>query len=497
MQQQQRVVANRYTLLVELGRGAMGVVWRAQDQLLGRAVALKELHPPQGIAAEEFAVLEERMLREARTAGRLNHPAVVTVYDVVREDGRTYLAMELVDALDLATIVQKHGPRDSTWMAGVALQVLGALETAHQAGIVHRDVKPSNIMVRPDGAVKLTDFGIAQAVDDPRLTHNGGIVGSPAYMSPDRLHGWEASPASDLWALGVTMAHAVEGISPFERTSTASTLHAVMNEAPVLRQASPALAEVIRGFLTVDPARRLTAPQARQMLTAIVQGTAVPSVHGTRQLENGGGKKNKLVVAGAVVLGAAVLAGVAFAGYQAFKPNETTNNAGANTSSNSQQQPPQQNSTEWSESAQLPVGAPLPSRRIATFGRGGDVPEWNLSGTQCAKDFLTQGSPVRQDVPCSGPHGIQLFSAATPLWDKPKDTAYPGVQWLADFTKNYCTEQFKVIEPKIKEPLGFTGLVPTQKEWEAYNDASAPGRQEVLCVLWKQDRSPLAGSLVG
>ncbi|MFD4674118.1 serine/threonine-protein kinase [Lentzea sp. NPDC058450] len=491
--QQQRLIADRYALLAELGRGAMGVVWRAQDQLLGRSVALKELHPPQGIAADEFAVLEERMLREARTAGRLNHPAVVTVYDVVRENGRTYLAMELVDALDLATIVKNHGPRDSVWMAGVALQVLGALETAHQAGIVHRDVKPSNIMVRPDGAVKLTDFGIAQAMDDPRLTHNGGIIGSPAYMSPDRLSGWEASPASDLWALGVTIANAVEGISPFERTSTASTLHAIMNEPPVLRNASPALAEVIRGLLTVDPARRLTAPQARQMLTAIVQGTAVPSVHATRQLEPGG-KKKRLVTVGAIVLGVVVLAGAAFAGYQAFKPNETTN-AGPNTSTNQTQ--PQENSSEWTDPQELPVGAALPSRRIATFGRGGDVPEWNLSGTQCAKDFLTQGSPVRQDVPCSGPHGIQLFSAATPMWDKPKDIAYPGEQWLADFAKNYCTEQFKVIEPKIKEPLGFTGLVPTQKEWEAYNDAAAPGRQEVLCVLWKQDRSPLAGSLVG
>ncbi|MCR3746260.1 serine/threonine-protein kinase [Lentzea californiensis] len=482
---QQRLVANRYALLVELGRGAMGVVWRAQDQVLGRAVALKELHPPQGMAAAERTVLEERMLREARTAGRLNHPAVVTVYDIVRENDRTYLAMELVDALDLASIVQKHGPRDSTWMAGVALQVLGALEAAHQAGIVHRDVKPSNIMVRPDGGVKLTDFGIAQAMDDPRLTHNGGIVGSPAYMSPDRLSGWEASPASDLWALGVTMAHAVEGVSPFERTSTASTLHAVMNEPPVLRRASPALADVIRGFLTVDLARRLTAPQARHMLTAIVQGgPPVPLP------QNKKGKSTAVKVA-AVAVGVAVLAGAAFAGYQAFKPEQS--NAGQNTGTNQ----PSENSTEWTEAASLPVGAPLPSRRIATFGRGGDVPEWNLSGTQCAKDFLTQGSPVRTDVPCNGPHGIQLFSAATPLWDKPKDIAYPGTQWLADFTKNYCTEQFKAIEPNIKEPIGFTGLVPTQKEWEAYDDATAPGRQEVLCVLWKQDRSPLAGSLVG
>ncbi|WP_313887716.1 serine/threonine-protein kinase [Lentzea alba] len=476
--QQQRLIANRYALLAELGRGAMGVVWRAQDQLLGRAVALKELHPPQGMAAEERTVLEERMLREARTAGRLNHPAVVTVYDVVRENGRTYLAMELVDASDLATVVERHGPRDSVWMAGVALQVLGALEAAHTAGIVHRDVKPSNIMVRPDGAVKLTDFGIAQAMDDPRLTTNGGIVGSPAYLSPDRLQGWEASPASDLWALGVTIAHAVEGISPFERTSTASTLHAVMNEAPVLRRASPQLAEVIRGLLTVDPARRMTAAQARGMLVAIVQGTAPVPVQR---------KKNTAVKVAAVALGAVVLAGSAFAGYLAFRPKDTP----APTNSTPE------NSTEWTEAASLPVGAPLPSRRIATFGRGGDVPKWNLTGTECAKDFLTQGSPVPGSVPCDKPHGIQLFSAATPLWDKPKDTAYPGVEWLADFTKKYCTEQFQTTASRSKDALGFTGLVPTEQEWKAYNDPTTPGRQEVLCVVWKQDRAPLAGTLVG
>jgi hypothetical protein len=483
---QQRLIANRYALLAELGRGAMGVVWRAQDQLLGRPVAIKELHPPQGITADERTVLEERMLREARTAGRLNHPAVVTVHDVIREDGRTYLAMELVDAADLATVVAKHGPRDSVWMANVALQVLGALETAHAAGIVHRDVKPSNIMVRPDGAVKLTDFGIAQAVDDPRLTTNGGIVGSPAYMSPDRLSGWEASPASDLWALGVTMAHAVEGISPFERTSTASTLHAIMNEPPVLRRASPALAEVIRGLLTVDPARRLTASQARGMLTAVVRGTPVP-------LPRNDKKKSTVVRVAAVALGVVVLAGAAFAGYQAFQP-KTGQGTGTSTAPGNGEI--SGNGTEWSETTTLPVGAALPSRRIATFGRDGDVPEWNLSGTQCAKDFLTQGSPVRTNVPCDGPHGIQLFSAATPLWDKPKETPYPGTKWLADFTKNYCTEQFRAIKPKAGEVLGFTGLVPTRKEWESWNDAATPGRQEVLCVLWKNDRSPLAGSLV-
>ncbi|MEO6088201.1 MAG: serine/threonine-protein kinase, partial [Umezawaea sp.] len=263
---QPRVIAGRYTLLVELGRGGMGVVWRAQDNVIGRHVAIKELHLPDGVPTEERHVLEERVLREARAAGRLNDPAVVTVFDVVVENRMTYIVMELVEAATLSTLINRQGPMPPERVSSMAQQLLSALEAAHAAGIVHRDVKPGNIMVRPDGRVKLTDFGIAQAVDDPRLTTSGSLIGSPAYMAPERIHGNEAGPASDLWALGATLCYAIEGVSPYERASTASTLHAIMNETPRLTRAHGVLAAVITGLLMADPNARLNGPQARAML---------------------------------------------------------------------------------------------------------------------------------------------------------------------------------------------------------------------------------------
>src|SRR5439155_11897293 len=202
---QQRVIAGRYSVLTELGRGGMGVVWLAEDRTIGRRVAIKELHLPDGIPPAERAVFEERVLREARTAGRLNDPAVVTVHDIVQESGGTYIVMELIEAPTLTDYVRQHGPLPADAAASVAEQLLSALEAAHAAGVVHRDVKPSNVMIKRDGRVKLTDFGIAQAMEDQRLTVSGALVGSPSYIAPERLHGQDAGPPSDLWALGATL----------------------------------------------------------------------------------------------------------------------------------------------------------------------------------------------------------------------------------------------------------------------------------------------------
>lgn len=484
---EQRVVAGRYTLLVELGRGAMGVVWRAHDQVLGRPLAIKELHPPEGIQAEERAVMQERMLREARTAGKLNHSAVVTVHDVIIEGGRTFLAMELVDAANLAAIVERHGPLDTAAAANVALQALGALECAHAAGVVHRDVKPSNIMVRPDWVVKLTDFGIAQTMDDPRLTSNG-LIGSPAYMSPDRLSGWEASPASDLWALGASLAYAVEGVAPFERPTTAATLHAIMNEPPVLHRATPAMAEVIHGLLAPEPGNRLSAARARELLAAIVNGTATVAITPPQR------KKSTLARSLAAVAGAAVLIAGGVAGYQVLHGNAFGNSPAAALTSPSAEP----DSGGVAAPPESP-GEPIPPDRASTFGRGGDVPGLNLSGTACAQGFLTKGRQVATSSPCESPHEIQLYAAATPLYDQPKSVAYPGTQWLADFATKYCSEQFPAAKAGAhggRSKFGVAILVPTADEWAAWNDPVSPGHQEILCVLWKLDRTPLTGSLV-
>ncbi|MCR6486273.1 serine/threonine protein kinase [Amycolatopsis sp. OK19-0408] len=256
-----RLVAGRYAISAELGRGGMGVVWRAEDRVLGRPVALKELATPPGTNLE-------RVMREARTAGRLNDPGVVTVYDVVSEHGATFIVMELVVAPTLADIVGREGPLANDRVAALGLQVLSALESAHAAGIVHRDVKPSNIMVLPGDRVKLADFGIARAMDDPSLTQTGGVMGSPGYMAPELFAGAGPSPATDLWALGATLFHAAEGRAPFQRTTTAATLHAIMYDQPVFENCRGPLADAVRGLLTQSTSDRLGATGLRGLLQA-------------------------------------------------------------------------------------------------------------------------------------------------------------------------------------------------------------------------------------
>ncbi|MEU3649755.1 serine/threonine-protein kinase [Lentzea sp. NPDC034063] len=256
MGEETRLVAGRYATLRELGRGGMGVVWLAEDRVIGRQVALKELRTTE----------TERVLREARTAGRLNSPNVVGIYDVIVEHGATYLVMELVEAPTLSEVMTRRSLTEDE-VADIGLQTLNALEAAHAAGIVHRDVKPSNIMVLPDGRVKLADFGIARAMDDPGLTATGGIMGSPGYMAPELFAGKQPSPASDLWALGATMFHAIEGRSPFQRDTTAATMHAIMYEEPVLHRTRGPLADTIMALLSQDDTRRLTAAQLRERLS--------------------------------------------------------------------------------------------------------------------------------------------------------------------------------------------------------------------------------------
>src|SRR6476659_5431426 len=247
-----RVIGGRYVVLAELGRGGMGIVWRAEDRMMGRHVAVKELHLPDGLGPDDRRLFRERLLREARTAGRLNDPAIV---------------MELIEAPTLADVVARSGPLPEHVALEVARRLLGALRTAHERGVVHRDVKPSNVMLSADGRVTLTDFGIAQAADDPRLTITGSLVGSPGYMAPERLDGGQADPASDLWSLGATPWYAVQGRGPFSRDTTAATIAAVINaEVPTTRTRGP-LGAVIAGLLQPDPSARLSGMQAAALLS--------------------------------------------------------------------------------------------------------------------------------------------------------------------------------------------------------------------------------------
>jgi eukaryotic-like serine/threonine-protein kinase len=261
-----RVIADRYALRAPLGRGGMGVVWRAQDAVLDREVAIKEVVFPPAMADEERRPAQARVMREARAAARLNHPAAVTLFDVVQDRGGTFIVMELVDAPTLADLVRDDGPLPPERVAEVAYQVAGALEAAHRAGIVHRDVKPGNVMVPDDGPAKLADFGIASLQGDPQLTSTGLVIGSPAYMAPEQARGEESGPPVDFWALGATMFYAVEGEPPFDRGTSIATLAAVVNEPARRPRRAGALTPLITALLAKDPRSRPTGPTVRAWL---------------------------------------------------------------------------------------------------------------------------------------------------------------------------------------------------------------------------------------
>ncbi|WP_109003068.1 serine/threonine-protein kinase [Streptomyces rishiriensis] len=263
-----RLVAGRYRLLAKLGHGGMGTVWRAKDETVDREVAVKEPRVPDHLPERERANAFERMRREARAAARLDHPAVVGVHDVAVVDGRPWIVMELVRGRSLGDVLQE-GTLSAREAARVGLEVLGALEAAHAAGVLHRDVKPDNILLGRHDRIVLTDFGIAQIEGDTRLTDTGGIVGSPEYIAPERVLGQRPGPAADLWSLGVVLYAATEGVSPFRRSNTPATLQSVLHAVPAPPAAAQGpLAEAVDGLLEKDPARRPAAARVRALLEA-------------------------------------------------------------------------------------------------------------------------------------------------------------------------------------------------------------------------------------
>jgi hypothetical protein len=271
---QGRTVGGRYLLLEPLGRGGMGTVWAARDQLLARDVAVKEVVPPPELTGEQRGSMRERTLREARAAARIRSASAVTVYDVVEEDGRPWIVMELLVARTLAHVVRDEGPLSPQRTALVGLRLLDALEAAHAAGVLHRDVKPANVMIGDDGSVVLTDFGIASLEGDPSVTATGMVVGSPAYMAPERARSMPSTAAADLWSLGATLYTAVEGRSPFEREGQIATLTAVLTDEPFTPRRAGGLRPLLEGLLEKDPALRLSAAAARGMLQAVADSPA-------------------------------------------------------------------------------------------------------------------------------------------------------------------------------------------------------------------------------
>ncbi|WP_036554081.1 serine/threonine-protein kinase [Nocardiopsis sp. CNT312] len=261
-----RLLQGRYQLTSEIARGGVGTVWRATDRVIDREVAVKELRLPDDLTKAERESLLQRTTREARVAGRLTHPGLVTVLDVVDEDARPWIIMELVEASTLEEIIQLGGPLPYQRVAEIGLQLIDALQVAHAEGIVHRDVKPDNVMISESGRVVLTDFGLAAWNGESALSQSGRIIGSPAYIPPERAKAGPVGPESDLWSLGATLYAAVEGHPPYDRKGYIKILRQEQLDEPAEAANAGPLAPVLAGLLKVDPDARLSAGHAAKML---------------------------------------------------------------------------------------------------------------------------------------------------------------------------------------------------------------------------------------
>ncbi|MFB6821403.1 protein kinase [Streptomyces virginiae] len=275
-----RVISGRYRLLEPIGRGGMGIVWRARDEVLARDVAVKEVRAPAGLEPTELERLYRRLEREAWAAARVSHRGVVTVYDVASEGGRPWIVMELVRGLSLADVLEAEGPMSPQRAAHIGEQVLAALRSAHDSGVLHRDVKPGNVLIANDGRVVLGDFGIATLEGSSSITMTGEVVGSPEFLAPERASGRDPGPASDLWALGIMLYTAVEGVSPFRGATPLETLRAVVDAQLPPPGRAGALTPVLEGLLRKDPAERLPAAEAARMLRVVGAGGTVRATDG-------------------------------------------------------------------------------------------------------------------------------------------------------------------------------------------------------------------------
>ncbi|MFC7329009.1 serine/threonine-protein kinase [Marinactinospora rubrisoli] len=268
-------LAGRYRLLEPIGQGGMGTVWRAEDGLLGRQVAVKEVRISPDLEPDVRGELLRRTMREARICAKLSHPSIVTVHDVVREGDRPWIVMELLPGRGLDAVVHDDGPLPPHRVAEIGRQLLAALGAAHAAGVLHRDVKPSNVLLLPDGRAVLTDFGIAVADSEERLTLTGRLPGSPGYLAPERLVDGTMTPASDLWSLGATLYFAVEGRPTHERATVAAQAAAAIDEPPDPARRAGTLEPVLARMLLRDPERRPSGPELDAALAAVAAGGGV------------------------------------------------------------------------------------------------------------------------------------------------------------------------------------------------------------------------------
>jgi serine/threonine protein kinase len=264
-----RLVAGRYRLRSILGRGGMGQVWLADDEVLARSVAVKEFNVSEQASGTTSRAARVRALDEARAAARVDHIGAIKIHDVVKEDGRPWIVMELLSGRTLAGVLDAEGPLPIDQVIGVGLRLLDVVQATHRAGVVHRDVKPANVQLCDCGRVVLMDFGIARPLRGGATVSSGLLVGSPAYISPEQFQCGEVGPAADLFSLGATLFAAVEGRAPFEKGDLFATLTALVVDEPGPFRRAGRLRPVIEGLLVKESERRLSADQARAALRAI------------------------------------------------------------------------------------------------------------------------------------------------------------------------------------------------------------------------------------
>ncbi len=554
-----REVGNgRYRLIRELGRGGMGAVWLGQDTMLGREVAVKELAVPGGVPPEERDVYQERVIREARLASRLADPAVVTVYDLIKDNGQTYIVMELIDAPTLTDLVARTGPLNGGKVASLARQLLSALEAAHEAGIVHRDVKPGNVMVPAKGTAKLTDFGIAQSLDDPRLTATGALIGSPAYMSPERFSGHEASPAWDLWALGATLFYASEGYGPFERDTTSATMLAVMTERPQPAKATGQLAALIVALLEPDPDRRIGAEHARRLIEDLPEATRhvdpghrpgstkidpgpsatkvdagstkldepEPARPRTRQeyppppssspeypappaydyagaMQNMRRRTRRRLAYAAIPL--AVIMGVTLWTILSFKNSYSDL---LDTSLPSYTAPTLPSLSLPTETTTKEPESSLAMQPVLTIGPDGDVKadkDLEADEKECLKWTPAKGVNAYKPADktgCFTPYDVQVLGVLYANYEITKDVPYPSLQELTTKGGTECTRKFQsgsVIGQDKEKTLRYWVLVPTKEAWKT-RDAGygfTTSYRKIYCFVGKADGSKLSEPIIG
>ncbi|APU16079.1 serine/threonine-protein kinase [Actinoalloteichus fjordicus] len=361
MDQEGRLVAGRYRLLDRIGSGAMGVVWKAQDERLGRVVAVKQLLLSPGLEESAAEEARERAFREGRIAARLQHPHAISVYDVVEHDEQPCLVMEYMASRNLSATMAAEGPMDIREVARIGTQVASALHAAHVAGVVHRDVKPGNVLLGEDGIVKIVDFGISRAAGDVTVTKTGMLAGTPAYLAPEVAKGRPSLPASDVFSLGSTLYAAIEGLPPFGTSDNGlAILHAVAAGDFKPPERAGELTPVLMHMLAADPEQRITMPETQRVLAEVAGGgtaTGLTPLH-----DSGDGGHTVLAPTGpttppgaqATTIAAGSAAG-AQAGATRLDARPARTHAG--------QSPPGHTHPGYAEPGEVRPGAARPSRR--------------------------------------------------------------------------------------------------------------------------------------